>query len=420
MRQEPTPTQAAFLLRPEREALYGGAAGGGKSSALLLAALQYVDVPGYSALILRRTYADLSKPGALMDRAHEWLEGTGATWNQQDKQWTFPSGARLSFGHLETERDKYNYQGAEYQYVGFDELTQFTSSQYRYLFSRVRRLKGSNVPIRVRAASNPGGVGHEWVYQRFFVEGATKGRAFVPARLEDNPHLDQEEYRASLAELDPVTRRQLEKGDWEVREAGEYFDRATIAILATSPCPPVGVERVRFWDLAATEAAPGTDPDWTVGVRLARFKGQVVVEDVQRARLRPHLVEALVEKTAKEDGPGVQVRMEQEGGSSGKGMIDHYARNVIPGAAFLGVRSTGDKVTRAKPFSAACANRRVSLMQAEWNGDFLDELEAFPMCAHDDQVDAAAGAFNSLHDAAAPGPMSAPARETSPLRLTRM
>jgi hypothetical protein len=73
------------------EALYGGAAGGGKSTALLMGALLYVDVPGYSALILRRTYTDLALPGALMDVAHEWLEGSAATWHEMEKTWRFPS-----------------------------------------------------------------------------------------------------------------------------------------------------------------------------------------------------------------------------------------------------------------------------------------------------------------------------------------
>lgn len=243
--QAPTDRQKLFLdLKDEREVFYGGAAGGGKSSCLLMAALEYVHVKGYAALLLRRTYQDLSKPGALMDRAHGWLRGTGAKWNEQKKQWTFPSEATLTFGYLETENDKYQYQGAEFQFIGFDELTQFRESSYTYLFSRLRRLQGSDVPLRMRSASNPGGVGANWVHERFVPDDFTPDqaretkvfwkegddsdgqftrRAFIPARLDDNPHLDRVEYAASLQELDAVTREQLLRGDWQISERGDIL-----------------------------------------------------------------------------------------------------------------------------------------------------------------------------------------------------
>lgn len=210
---QPHPKQAEFLALQTREALYGGAAGGGKSDALLMAALEYVHVPTYSALLLRRTYADLALPGAIMDRAATWLAGTDATWNGTDKRWTFPSGATLSFGYLDSERDRFRYASAEFQFIGFDELTQFPEAWYRFLFSRLRRTQGTKVPLRMRAATNPGGLGHEWVRRRF-VASPDGARPFVPALLVDNPSLDADEYLASLAELDSTTRAQLEKGVW--------------------------------------------------------------------------------------------------------------------------------------------------------------------------------------------------------------
>lgn len=229
---KPTPAQERFLARTEREVLYGGAAGGGKSDALLMAALEYVHVPGYAALILRRSYADLALPGAIMDRAQEWLRGT-ARWSSQDKRFTFPSGAVIQFGYLEHLNDRFRYQGAEFQFVGFDELTQFDEVQYTYLLSRLRRTAQVEVPLRMRGATNPGGVGNEWVMKRFPIpaEGqaiepvhvdAEGGKAFVPARLKDNPHLDQETYAANLAELSEVERRQLLEGDWHAAR-GKFF-----------------------------------------------------------------------------------------------------------------------------------------------------------------------------------------------------
>lgn len=182
-----------------------------------MAALQYVDVPGYAAILFRRTFQDLALPGALMERARAWLTGK-ASWNEQKKLWTFPSGAMLAFGYLDTAADKYRYQSSEFQFIGFDELTQFGEAEYLYLFSRLRRLAGSPVPLRMRGASNPGGIGHDWVRRRFILDPSD--RVFVPASLSDNPHLDQEQYRQSLSNLDDTTRRQLLDGDWTANDDG--------------------------------------------------------------------------------------------------------------------------------------------------------------------------------------------------------
>ncbi len=209
---EPTGKQAEFLRHDCLEALYGGAAGGGKSDALGMAALAHVDVPGYSAILFRRTYSDLALPGAIMDRIHEWLGGSAARWNDRDKRWTFPSGATLVFGYLDGPRDHFRYQSSEFQFIGFDEVTQFEERQYRYLFSRLRRTAEVSVPLRMRSATNPGGIGHEWVKRRFLDE--PQDRVFVPAKLDDNPHLDAEQYEVALAQLDPITRKQLRDGLW--------------------------------------------------------------------------------------------------------------------------------------------------------------------------------------------------------------
>lgn len=237
----PHAPQHAFCWLTCYEALYGGAAGGGKSDALLMAALQYVDRPGYAALLLRRTYADLSLPGALMDRAQQWLAPTPAKWNADTKTWHFPSGASLTFGYLENVNDKYRYQGAEFQFIGFDEATQFPESDYTYLISRLRRLEGSTIPLRMRAASNPGGRGHAWVKRRF-VDPASRGeRIFLPAKLHENPSLDQDAYRRSLQELDDTTREQLLNGDWDVRELNgrEFFDTDHAAVMALVVSDPI-------------------------------------------------------------------------------------------------------------------------------------------------------------------------------------
>lgn len=196
------------------------------SEALWLAALQYVSIPTYAALILRRTYADLAKPGALMDRSKSYLHGTDAVWNETKKQWKFPSGATISFGHLENEEAKYDFASAEFQFVAFDELTHFTDTQYTFLFTRLRKNvtgPGADIPLRMRSASNPGARGHQWVKKRF-VDPKTRKRdaIFLPATMDDNPTLNKEEYVESLKDADKMTREQIQHGNWDAIETGQF------------------------------------------------------------------------------------------------------------------------------------------------------------------------------------------------------
>ena len=375
------------------EALYGGAAGGGKSDALLMAALMFVDIPSYNAIIFRRTYSDLALPEALIARSMEWLKPTEARWNI-NHMWHFPSGACLAFGNMEHENDKYRYQSAAFQYIGFDELTQFTESQYRYLFSRLRRLETSNIPLRMRSASNPGNIGHDWVKQRFMIEGPTYGRIFIPAKLDDNPNLDRQKYVESLTELDPITRKQYLNGDWTARHGGSIFKREWFKEIIHEA--PADLRTVRYWDLAATKPKDTTDPDYTVGAKLGEKEGVYYILDIKRDRLRPKEAEVLIKQTATLDGFGTRIFMEQEPGSSGISVVDYYARQVLQGYSFWGVKVTGPKEERAVPVSSAAEAGNIKLIEAHWNGQLLDELEAFPQGMHDDQVDALSGAFQQL------------------------
>lgn len=230
--QTPHPRQRVFLLLADTlEVLYGGAAGGGKSSAALMSAVQYAHVPGYAALLLRKTFPDLMQPNALIPRAKQWWYGReGVTWHEQTRRFTFacPDGgsSSITFGYIDREDDVYQYAGAEYQYIGIDELTQHREWVYRFLFSRIRRPSAgplSQVPLRMRGFSNPGGRGHEFVKKRFLdPETRDPDALFVSAKLADNPSLDAEEYRRSLGYLDPVTRAQLEAGDWDAVEGGRF------------------------------------------------------------------------------------------------------------------------------------------------------------------------------------------------------
>lgn len=413
---DPTPTQGALLWYDGLEAFYGGAAGGGKSVALLMAALQYVDVPGYAALIVRRTLEELRMPGALIDLSRQWLAGTDARWNGNEHKWTFPSGATLGFGYLKNPGSETRYQSAAFQFIGFDELTAFLEGQYSFLFSRLRKpdkpTRGravdgvgiSDVPLRIRSASNPGGDGHEWV-KELFVEPSTRRSPFFPAKLEDNPHLDRDTYLAALAMMtDPITRMRMEAGDWDVLAEGTRFHRDWFEIV--DRLPSGASNACRHWDLAATEPSPAApDPDYTVGTHLLAYPdGSYVVEDVQRMRVTSAKVELAIKTSAREDGRLCVVGLEQEPGSSGKLLIEDYQRRVLRGYSVKGIRPTGDKFTRAGPAASAAEQGRVKVLRAEWNRAWLNELCLFTQNwkGHDDQVDSFSGAFDLAHHRSRP------------------
>jgi predicted phage terminase large subunit-like protein len=405
----PSTAQARFLLSQEDEVLYGGAAGGGKSVAMLAAALQFVMMPDYHALLLRRTFPDLTRPRALIPLSFEWLSDTDAEWSEREHAWYFPTGASLTFGHMNTERDKYAYQGAAYNFIGFDELTQFTQTMYTYLFSRLRRSSQSNIPGRMRCTSNPGGDGHDWVKGRFLLTAPNVAivalddetqesttRIFIPAKLKDNPHLDQLDYKRKLGMLDPVTKAQLLRGDWDIMPEGNLFKRHWFKIIDSLPTDIVSTMRV--WDLAATPpTAENPDPDYACGCKMSlTSRNTMIVRDVRRIRGGPAEVNKLLFDTAQSDGKGVGIRIEQEPGSAGKTLIYNYANQLLPGFDVRSVLPTGDKIVRASPFSAAASRGDVEIMRGLWNAWWLDSIVGFPGAKHDDTVDAPAHAYNCL------------------------
>ena len=133
----PQPRQAEFMARGEDEVLFGGAAGGGKSDALVAEALRQIHIPHYKGLLLRRTYPQLME---LIDKSQLLYPQIDphAKYNASQYFWRFSSGAKVIFGSVNAERDKFKYQGQAYDFIGFDELTHFTASQYEYIGTRCR------------------------------------------------------------------------------------------------------------------------------------------------------------------------------------------------------------------------------------------------------------------------------------------
>ena len=240
-----TGPQTDFLAASEREVFYGGARGGGKSYAMLVDPLRYCDKTHHRALLLRRTMPELrdliTHSQRLYNRAFP-----GAKWREQEKEWRFPSGAKIEFGYAENMTDALRYQGQSYTWIGIDELPQYPSPDiYNFLRSSLRSVD-PKVPVYMRSTGNPGNIGSQWVREMFVnpaVPNSTFNlevntptgnkiitRRFIPAKLQDNPYLTQtDDYYAMLASLPEVQRKQFLEGDWDAFEDSAFpeFSKAT-------------------------------------------------------------------------------------------------------------------------------------------------------------------------------------------------
>ena len=240
--------QTRFHLNEAYECLFGGTKGPGKTDCILREGLRQVHLPNFRAIIFRRTYPRL---GEIIDRSFRYFKGLGATYSDKDLQlklpaWTFPSGAKFCFGHCQNEVDKYNYQGKEFHYLGFDQVEEFTESQYLFLMAQ-NRTSDRSIRCYIRNTANPGGIGHAWVKKRFIdclKPGELKyfkrvededievskddpsgiSRSFVPASVYDNPSIIQNDpnYLKRLEQLPEVEKQALLHGNWEVFR-GQFF-----------------------------------------------------------------------------------------------------------------------------------------------------------------------------------------------------
>ena len=454
--------QELFLRSSADICIYGGAAGGGKTYAILLECLRHINNPQFEAVILRQSRPQIMNAGGLYDTSQEIYPYLGATNVVTPKiQWRFKSGAKITFAHMFYEKEKYNWQGSQIPLLMFDELTHFTESQFFYLFSRNRSTCGVKPYIRATCnpdgeswvakfiswwidpetgyadESKCGKIRYfirrnniiQWassreeLYESFGLyseeeQNEVKSVSFISAKLIDNPAMLKHNpgYLGSLKAMSEFDQEQLLKGNWKIRQAvGHYFKRSKLSMLNTTPIDII--RWVRAWDLAAT--APGENDEndglpqalrnysrkdnsaYTAGVLLGKRKnGRIFIADVINVRENGADVRQLILNTARSDTAlygRVIIRLPQDPGQAGKDQAQSFVR-MLGGYNVSVALETGDKVTRAEPFSSQWLAGNVDVLVSDWNDEYFRQLENFPVGKLKDMVDASANAYLELEN----------------------
>ena len=435
MEIRPQPRQETFMSSPADVAIFGGAAGGGKTWALLLEPVRHYQNKDFGAVIFRRTIPEITHEGALWDEAGKLYPYLGGKPNKNDHQYTFPTGSRITFSHMQNEDDKEAWKSAQIPLIEFDQLETFTRTQFFYMFSRNRSTCGVKPYIRATCNPEPGWLADFlawWIAEdgyaipersgqiRWMVQendiiywadtpeeltsthpgGLPKSVTFILSTVYDNQKLLEinPEYLANLQALPLIDCERLlgdreRGGNWKIKpSAGKVFNKAWFEII---DAVPAGGRQLRFWDLAATETKLKNDPDFTASVEGKQIKGITYVLDVTNDQIDPATTDTHMINIAKQDGKTVSIRFEQEGGASGK-RDAHHITTMLIGYDVRGVPPESDKITRAKPFAAQALAGNVKLLRAPWNEMFLNHLHGQPDLPHDDMMDAASGMFNEL------------------------
>lgn len=434
--------QRAFMDAEADIVIFGGSAGGGKTASPLMTPAHkgHLDVPGFGAVIFRRTYPDITAEGGLWDESQDWYRDLGGTARENPLEWRFPSGAKVTFAHMQHSKDRHRWKGAQIPAIYWDQLEEFEASQFWYLLSRNRSLCG--VRPYVRATVNPPEDDEHWLYELVgpwvddrhplypqepgavlhftrsaagdlewvgadYIDEATgqpaQSLAFIPATIYDNPTLlaGNPEYLTRLRSLLFEDQERLLHGNWRVPKRGTLIAEHHIPIVDAAPADLDVVGR--SWDLAGTAPAKGKRPDRTAGALVGMKDGVWYVLDMRLAQLEPDGVDALMDQTAALDGYRVPVLLQQDPGEAGKRAVQAHARRLV-GHDVRFRSPTGDKVQRARPLVAAARAGNLRLVRGEWNRALINEAVAFPSGTYDDQVDAVSWAMLMLAfpDAAPP------------------
>lgn len=420
--------QTDFLASNEREVFYGGARGGGKTYSLIVDPLRYCHKQKHRALFLRRSMPELrdiiNHTQQIYPKAYP-----GARWREQEKEWRFPSGARIEFGYAESRADALRYQGQAYSWIGIDELPQYPDEAILNDLTGSLRSVDPDIPIYLRATGNPGNIGSPWVKSRYIDRGPSNTRFFrevqlpggqmerismryIPATVYDNPYLTYDNsYITMLASLPEYQRKQWLEGNWDVYDGAAFpeFDRSVHV------CAPFSIpnnwRRFRAADWGYSSPACclwfAIDPDNNLYVYrelyVTKQTADVFANNVMRLEQGENIQYGVLDASAwanrGELGPSIaetMVRMGcrwrpsgREGNSRKNGKLELHRRLQI----FEDPYNVGAKSSKLKIFSS-CAN-------------LIRTLPSLPI-ADNDPEDIDTDAEDHAYDALRYGVMSRP------------
>ncbi len=460
--------QEMFLATPADICIYGGAAGGGKTFGLLLEALRHKNNKDFNAVIFRRDYTQVTSPGGLWEsskKIYSYVKGSSPLKTPK-LHWIFPSGASVNFAHLKSDEDCLSWQGSQVTMIGFDELTHFSEYQFFYMLSRNRT--DSGISPYVRATCNPDA--DSWVAEfiKWWIDPDTgypisnrsgkvrwmvrlneaiywfdtrqdainaaiensmdyekavimaKSVTFIASTLQDNKILMKNDpsYMANLLALALVERERLLYGNWKIKAAaGLMFKRTKVNMLEVLPTDVI--LWARGWDLAATSEDENGDAAYTASVLIGkRRNGRYIIADVINRRCDSAEVRELIRMTCMTDRAKhgrVITRLPQDPGQAGKEQAQSYLK-FLAGFPIKILPESGDKVTRAEPFSAqwlgleGMNKGNVDMLIADWNEMYFNQMESFPQSKFKDMVDASSSAFSEVENG---GTYSAPPSNSS-------
>lgn len=406
--------------------------------------LKGTDDPNFRGLVVRRLTPQIHGPGGIFETVlnlHSQVYGAkNLRVDMRQGKIRYPSGATISFRHCQYEEDKHSFQGWQLSSALLDECQQLSQSMVVYIMSRLR--SESKNKSKMRMTCNPAGKGHwltnwlEWYLLdsglpdpdkcgaiRYFtmrdnemVWGNTPEEvkeqvpgcfplsfSFVSAVVYDNPVLmeRQPEYVAWLEGQDRETKEALLYGNWYVTKQSEgYFKRSWTPVVDE---PPFIGRRVRGFDLAGSVVDEvNKDPDYTATVLLSKNReGNYCIEDARRIRERFHTVEEFIMDLCDSDPPDVTYVLPVDAGAAGKAYASGLQKRLAEKGRYclLYPHSVKSKLIRFRPLASVCQSGSVSVVSADWNDWFFDELEQFigDGKTHDDALDSAVVAFWALN-----------------------